>query len=73
MINTEHISWERHPFELREGDVFGTYKLPYPLESYDDDGELLRGNEAWCRFNIHELNKTENIKQFELQQFGRLI
>ena len=63
----------RERFELREGDVFGTYKLPYPLESYDDDGELLRGNEPWSPFNIHELNDTKNSEQFELQQFGRLI
>ena len=32
-------------FELREGDGFGTYKLPYSVEFYSDDGELLRGEE----------------------------
>ena len=63
----------RERFELREGEAFGEYKLAYPLESYGDDGELLRGNEPWAPFNIRELNDTENMKQFELQQFGRLI
>ena len=63
----------RERFALREGDAFGEYKLAYPLESYDDDGELLSGNEPWSPFNIHELNGTENMKQFELEQFGRLI
>ena len=60
-------------FELREGDSFGEYKLPYPLESYGDDGELLSGDAPWCKFNISELNNAKNAEQFELEQFGRLI
>jgi len=60
-------------FELREGEAFGEYKLPYPLESYGDDGEVLSGNEPWCKFNINELNNAKNAEQFELQQFGHLI
>ncbi|MBC8302441.1 MAG: hypothetical protein H8E55_42580 [Pelagibacterales bacterium] len=60
-------------FELREGDGFGTYKLPYSVEFYSDDGELLRGDEPWHKFNIHDLNSTENCEQFELQQFGKIL
>ena len=63
----------RERFELREGEAFGEYKLAYPLESYGDDGELLRDNEPWSPFNIHELNGTENVEQFELQQFGKTL
>ncbi|MBC8305767.1 MAG: AAA family ATPase [Pelagibacterales bacterium] len=63
----------RKNHELREGEAFGEYKLPYPLESYGDDGEVLSGNEPWCKFNINELNNAKNAEQFELQQFGHLI
>ena len=63
----------RKKFELRVGDGFGTYKLPYSVDAYDDDGELLRGDEPWHKFNINELNASSNSEQFELQQFGRLI
>jgi hypothetical protein len=63
----------RKNHELKDGDAFGTYTLRQRLESYDDEGELLRGDEPWSPFDIHEINCTENMRQFELNQFGRTL
>ena len=30
----------RKKTELREGETFGTYKLPYPVDHYDQFGEI---------------------------------
>ena len=30
----------RKKTELREGETFGTYKLPYPVEHYNSFGEI---------------------------------
>jgi hypothetical protein len=35
--------------ELREGEKYGTYKLPYSLECYDDDGSLKDMGEPWSK------------------------
>ena len=37
----------RKKSELREGETFGTYKLPYPVDCYDSNGEVKTGNEPW--------------------------
>ena len=63
----------RKNHELREGEAFGEYKLPYKLEAYGDDGELLSGNEPWSPFNVHEINAAESEEQFELDQFGKSL
>ena len=33
--------------ELRDGETFGTYKMPYPADCYDKDGNVKKGDEPW--------------------------
>ena len=37
----------RKKSELRDGETFGTYKLPYPADCYDKDGNVKKGDEPW--------------------------
>jgi hypothetical protein len=56
----------RNNHELHEGEAFGEYKLPYQPESYKLDN-------ATRDQGIESINKIENIKQFELNQFGKQL